>query len=227
MNLFDWPSITSNLVSDVIFLFLTLSAIPLVTIWTIKWRNRKALVLKFSHILLELCDFLTYTEYRHADLTSEHIQIFTRRARLKEYRFVALCIVNVFNPIVYPLIVIVVNNVHQKMTVQESYDSLKLEVSRMMELRIEIEKILSAHSMHIDERIILDITELCLMIRKLELTHKNNKSFEELSIKTETEMTGVFGLSEVIKIYEKIFYLIKEILERGSFDFSFSSKSSS
>lgn len=222
INFFDWPSIESNLISDTILYLFSLITIPIVTIWTIRWRNRRALVLKFSHILLELCDFLTHTHYRDQELNAEHIAIFTRKSRIKEYRFVALCNVNVFSPMIYPKALIVISQLHKKGTVKDSYEIVKAELQLMKELRIEVEQILSAHSMHLDQDLILRISSLCFEIRKLELTHKNNVTYEELSKATGNEMSGVFGILEINDIYISIFKLIKDILNRNYFDFKIS-----
>ena len=223
-DIFDWASIRSNLISEALFFLLTLITIPAITLYVIKWKNRKFLVLKFSHILLEFCDFLSYTNYRDKELNSEHINIFTKRSNIKEYKFVAISIINVFSPIVYPKILLVIHEVHNKGSVEDSYLILKNELSRLKELRIEIEQVLSAHSLHLDEKTLLKISRLCFQIRKLELTHKNNESFDELSRSTGSDMTGVFGVAEIVEIYKSIFNLIKDILDQNYFDFSVEKK---
>lgn len=219
MNFFDWPSIRSNLISELVFFIFVAITIPPLTVWWIKRRNRKSLVLKFSHILLELCEFLSYTNYRDKELNGERIHIFTKRVQIKEYKFVAISIFNVFSPLIYPQIFLVINEVHKSKTVAESFRVLKLELAQMRELRIAIEQILSAHSLYLDEVLQLEISELCLAIRKLELRNKDNENFDELSRATGSEMTGVFGIKEVNEIYQAIFRLIRSILERNYFDF--------
>lgn len=224
MNFFEWPSIRANLISELIFFVFVAITIPPLTIWLIRSRNRKSLILKFSHILLELCDFLSYTNYRHKDLNAEHVEIFTKRTLIKEYKFVAISIVNVFNRVVYPTMFIVIHEIHSNKTIMESYEILKSELSRMKELRITIEQLLSAHALYLDEKLQLEISELCFLIRKFEVKHKSNTDFEELSKATGSPMTGVFGLKEVDEIYQSIFRLIKNILERNYFDFNITSQ---
>ncbi|MCK5168871.1 MAG: hypothetical protein KAQ75_03245 [Bacteroidales bacterium] len=91
----------------------------------------------------------------------------------------------------------------------ESYKLVSEEYDRLKSFRIEIERVLSAHSLHIDDDIIQKISNPCLDIKALETRHKTNLLYDELIESTNSERTGVFGLNEITKIYENLLTLIK------------------
>lgn len=157
--------------------------------------------------------------FRSDDLNSEQIAIFTARSRIKEHKFVALSIVNVFSPRVYPLIKITIHDTLRKRPATESFSIIKEELNKLKELRTAVEQILAAHSLHLDESILLRISQLCLEIRKLEIANKTNLTYEELSEANGLKMEGVFGEKELWNIYTTIFELIRDTVKGGYFEF--------
>jgi ATPase subunit of ABC transporter with duplicated ATPase domains len=82
-----------------------------------------------------------------------------------------------------------------------------------------IERILSAHSLLLDEEIILKISNLCFDIRRVEIDFKVNDMHDDLLQKTNSERTGFFGLNKLPKIYESTLYLIKDMLTMDYFEY--------
>jgi hypothetical protein len=103
------------------------------------------------------------------------------------------------------------------MNVNERYENLKKEKARLVEFRTHIENIIGYHSLHLDEEIISEVSEICLDIRSFELVFEFNQVTEELFQKESKEMPGVSGVGEVAKIYEKLFEVLNRIIEKSKF----------
>ncbi len=168
---FEWDSFWINIISDAVFFLLT---IPLVIIFLpsiadklLKKRNKKHLAIKFSTLLFELCEFLSYSQYRDKDLNNEHIAITTNKKDMKNFKFVALSPINVFNDIVYPKMLLVIHSYHQKLTPADSYKLMTEEYNRLIAFRHDIERILSAHALCLDDEMILKTSNLCFDIEGL------------------------------------------------------------
>ena len=220
---FDWDSFWVNIISDAVFFLVTIPLIikflPDIAIGLLKKRNKRHLTVKFSSILIELCEFITDSQYRDNELNKEHIAITTKKKDLKNFRFVALCNINVFSKIVYPKILLVIHDYHQKLTIEESYKLMIEEYNRLKTFRTDIERILSAHSLLVDEEIILRISNLCFDIRQVEIDFKINDMHDGLVQKTNSERTGFFGLNKLPKIYESVLLLIKDIVTMDYFEY--------
>jgi hypothetical protein len=220
---FDWDSFWVNIISDAAFFLVTIPMVikflPDVAIWLLRKRNKGHLTVKFSSILIELCEFVTDSPYRDNELNKEYIVITTKKNDLKNFRFVALCNINVFSKIVYPKTLLVIHDYHKKLTVDESYKLMTEEYNRLKTFRTDIERILSAHSLLVDEEIILKISNLCFDIRQFEIGFKINYMHDDLLQKTSSERTGFFGLSMLPKIYESALYLIRDIVTMDYFEF--------
>lgn len=221
--IFDWDSIWVNIISEAVFFLVTIPIaikfLPDIAIWLLRKRNKRHLTVKFSSILIELCEFVTDSPYRDNELNKKHIAITTRKNDLKNFRFVALCNINVFSKIVYPKTLLVIHDYHKKLTVDESYKLMTEEYNRLKTFRTDIERILSAHSLLVDEEVILKISNLCFDIRQVEIDFKTNFMHDDVLQKTNTERTGFFGLSKLPKIYESALYLIKDIVTMDYFEF--------
>ncbi len=190
---FDWDSFWVNIISDAAFFVVTIPIVimflPDIAIWLLKKRNKRHLTVKFSSILIELCEFI------------------------------ALCNINVFSKVVYPKILLVIHDYHKKLTIEESYKLMTEEYQRLKTFRTDIERILSAHSLLLDEEIILKISNLCFDIRRVEIDFKVNDMHDDLLQKTNSERTGFFGLNKLPKIYESTLYLIKDMLTMDCFEY--------
>jgi hypothetical protein len=220
---FDWDSFWVNIISDAAFFVVTIPIVimflPDIAIWLLKKRNKRHLTVKFSSILIELCEFITDSPYRDDELNQEHIAITTGKKDLKNFKFVALCNINVFSKVVYPKILLVIHDYHKKLTIEESYKLMTEEYQRLKTFRTDIERILSAHSLLLDEEIILKISNLCFDIRRVEIDFKVNDMHDDLLQKTNSERTGFFGLNKLPKIYESTLYLIKDMLTMDCFEY--------
>lgn len=64
------------------------------------------------------------------------------------------------------------------------------------------------NSLEIDEDIIVEISQLCIEIRALEIKYNYNHSIDDLE-KGLTERIGVFVLSEISEIYMLILAVLK------------------
>ena len=220
---FDWDSFWVNIISDAAFFVVTIPIVikflPDIAIWLLKKRNKRHLTVKFSSILIELCEFITDSPYRDDELNQEHIAKTTEKKDLKNFKFVALCNINVFSKVVYPKILLVIHDYHKKLTIEESHKLMTEEYQRLKTFRTDIERILSAHSLLLDEEIILKISNLCFDIRRVEIDFKVNDMHDDLLQKTNSERTGFFGLNKLPKIYESTLYLIKDMLTMDCFEY--------
>lgn len=209
----------AGLVFFILSIPLAIWIIPEFTVRLIRRKNKKYLRLKLSAILQELCEFITESQYRDNELNREHLAITTKKSDLKNFKFVGLSSINVFNKIVYPKMSLVIYNFHRQITPDESYKHLKEEYNRLKLFRTDIERILAAHSLHLDEDIISKISILCMNIRKHEIAFKTNVVYDNLLNETDETRTGIFGLNEVPKIYETILLLTKDIINSGYFEY--------
>ncbi|MFM7856621.1 MAG: hypothetical protein ACKO96_33035 [Flammeovirgaceae bacterium] len=191
---FDWDSFLINIISDFVFFLVTIPLVikylPDIAIRLLKKRNKRHLATKFSSILIELCEFITDSQYRDNELNKEHLVITTKKKDLKYFKHVALCNINVFSKIVYPKTILVIHDYHKKLTIDESYKLMTEEYNRLKTFRTDIERILSAHSLLVDEEIVLKISNLCFDIRKKEMDFKINLMQDDLLQKLNAPRTG-------------------------------------
>ena len=90
--------------------------------------------------------------------------------------------------------------------------------NRLKIFRTDIERILSAHSLLVDEEIMLKISNLCFDIRKIEMDFKVNLMQDDLLQKLNAPRTGFFGLNKLHTIYESVLYLIRDIVTMEYFE---------
>ena len=145
--------------------------------------------------------------------------ITTKKKNWRQFKFVALCNINVFNEIVFPKMLLVIHDYHEKLSKDESYKLITEEYKRLKEFRVDIERILSAHSLYLDEELVLKISNLCFDIRQIEIQFKANLMYDDLLKSTDSERTGFFGLNQLPKIYESTLFLIKDLVTKDYFEF--------
>ena len=84
---FDWDSFWINIISDAIFFLVTIPVVIKylsdIAIELIKKKNRKNMAVKFSYILVELCEFVTDSQYRDTVLNKEHVAVTTSKKDMK------------------------------------------------------------------------------------------------------------------------------------------------
>lgn len=221
--IFDWNSFWINIIAGFIFFILSILVsiwlIPKFTVRLIKKKNKKYLIVKIGAVLQELCEFLSEAPFRDKELNYEHVHVFTKKRDLKNYRFVALCVINIYNKIVYPRMTLVIYDFYKDKKPGDSYKLISKEYDRLRLFRLEIERILSVHSLHIDDDFVQKISNLCLDIKALETSFKTNLVYDELLKETNSERDGVFGLNELPKIYKNLLTLIKELISLDYFEY--------
>jgi hypothetical protein len=221
-QIFSIENIVGNLLSDTLFFIITLpiaiALLPDLTIRLIKKSNSRYLTLKLGAVLRELCDFLGNSPFRDSELNDRYLSVSTRRKNIKNFRHVAMSCINVMNPIVFPKIFIVVGEQLERMAIHEKYKIVQAEFKRLSLLRQELERILSAHSLYLDEDLVLQTSLLCTEIRKSEIMFKENVNYNELLDSTKSERTIVFGVFELPKIYQEILKLTKAVVEHKYFE---------
>jgi len=159
--IFDWNSFWINIIAGLIFFVLSILVstwlIPKYTVRLIRKKNKKYSITKIGAVLQELCEFLSDSPYRDESLYSQQISVCSRKKDIDNYRFIALCCINVYNDIVFPKMIIAIHNYYDDRNQNELYKLVSEELNRLKEFRIEIERILMVHSLHIDENIIQKI----------------------------------------------------------------------
>ena len=228
--IFDWNSFWINIIAGLFFfilsIFVSIWLIPRYTVRLIRKKNQTFLIIKIGAILQELCNFLAEAPYRDTLLNFEQIAIYThkyKKGKISEnYRFVALCIINVFKDIVFPRMSVVIYDYYNSKDSNEKYVSITDEYNRLRNFRLEIERIIAIHSLHIDDFVVQKISNLCFDIKTLEIKFKDNFIYDELLEKTGAERMGIMGLNELPRIYETLLCLIKELIVLDYFEFEIS-----
>jgi hypothetical protein len=225
---FDWNSFWVNIYAGFIYFILgilfSIWLIPRFTLRLIRGRNKKYLNRKMSSIVRELCEFLISSQFRDKELNQEHISIFSGKRGSKNYAFVGLCPMNVFSPITYPKIKIVIHEFFEKLDPDKAYTELSQEYSRLKIFRKEIETLLTAHSLYLDDDLALRISDLCSDLRGQEINFLVNYEYQDLLEKTQKKRTGVFGVGELFEIYEKILLLIRDLTKLKNFEYTIDTK---
>jgi len=220
---FDWNSFWINIWAGLIFFILgilfSIWLIPRFTLRLMRKRNKTFLKRKLASIIRELCEFLICSPFKDNQLNHEHLSIFTNKKDIDNFCFVGLCPINVFSKISYPKMSLVIYEYFKELKPDDSYLELSKEYSRLKNFRTEIEKILAVHSLYIDDKLILKISDLCSDIRAQELKYIINLEYDELLEKTNSKRNGIFGVNELPTIYEKILLLIKEISTLKYFEY--------
>jgi hypothetical protein len=225
---FDWNSFWINIYAGFAYFILGLLfsvwLIPRFTLRLLKRQNKKYLERKLASIIRELCEFLIRSQFRDNELNQEHISIFTSKKDIINYAFIGLCPMNVFSPITYPKIKLIILEYFTKLDPDKAFTELSNEYSRLKTFRGEIEKILAAHSLYLDDKIALRISDLCSDIRGQEIKFIVNYEYQDLLEKTKNKRTGVFGVNELPDIYEKILLLIRDLANLKYFEYSIDKK---
>lgn len=224
--IFDWNSFWINIVAGFIFFVLSILVsiwlIPKFTVRLIKKKNKKYLITKIGAVLQEFCDFLSDSPFRDKILNNEQIAIFTKKYKKgkisKDYKFVALCGINVYDKLVFPRLTLVIYGYYNDKNPNEKYKLITEEYNRLKNFRLEIERILAVHSLHLDDSTIQNISNLCFDIKAHEIKYKVNLVYDDLLDKVGEARDGIFGLNELPKIYETLLYLIRDLVSLDYFE---------
>src|SRR5690606_296245 len=104
--------------------------IPYFIIRQLKSKNTKFIVRKVSAVVQEICEYMNGSPFKDAELNKEQLTIFTSKKDLKNYRFVGLISINVFNKISFPKIKFVVAEQLMKLTTDAAFELLRKEKNR-------------------------------------------------------------------------------------------------
>lgn len=197
---------------------LAIVVIPYFTIRQLKRRNKKNIVRKVSSVIQEICEYLNMSPFKDKELNKHQLVINTSKKDLNNYHFIGLINLNIFKEITFPKIIIVVCEKIQGLPIDDGFELIKKEKNRIMILREKLEKIIEVHSLHIDEKTISNISEICLEIRSFEIRFEYNYGIDDLIEKGLAKREGIFGIMELAKLYEKILILLKNLLNKKDFE---------
>lgn len=218
----DWDSFWLNFLVGLIFFILSIpvaiKVIPYFTIRQLRNKNKKYILRKTSYVIQEICEYLSLMPFKDDELHKYQVAIFTSKKDLKNHRFVGLLNINVFNPIVFPKVQLVVADHFKNLSNNEGFELLTREKNRISIFREKLERIIEVHSLHIDENTISNISELCLDIRSFEIEFEFNFAIDDLIEKGVTERGGVFGVMNLAKLYERTLILLKNLIDKKHFE---------
>lgn len=210
------------LVSSFFFLLSILVAIKVIPYFTIKElrkKNKKYIVRKISSVIQEVCEYLNYLPFKDKVLNQDQLSIFTTKKDLENHRFVGLININVFNPVSFPKINLVIIDHFEKLDIKNSFELLKTERQRLEAFRLKLESIIDVHSLHIDDTTLSEISDLCLEIRSFDIRFKYNYTIDDLFESGKAERKGVFGVLEYAAINVRILHLLENFLKDKSFEY--------
>jgi|SRR5690554_892751 len=217
------------LVSSIFFIIsipVAIKLIPHFTISLLRKKNGNFIVRKKAFVIQELCEYINEMPFSDNVLKDKQLAIFTSKKDLDNYQFVALSSINIYNPLVFPRIQIKANEEFEKLTVDEAFLYLTRERDRLDVFRTKLEAIIDIHSLHIDDIVISEISDLCLEIRSFDIRFKQNYAIDDLIEQGYTKRIGISGKVELYKIYESILILLKNIIDLKKFDVEIENKPS-
>ena len=198
---------------------IAIKLIPYFTIKQLQQKNKKYIVRKVSSVIQEICEYLNCLPFKDKILNQDQLSIFTTKKDLKNYRFVGLVNINVFKTISFPKIILVISDHFEKLDIEDSFKLLKIERQKLEVFRLKLESIINVHFLHIDDKILSDISDICLDIRSFELRFEYNNAIDDLIESGEAKRPGVFGIMDFAKINERILSLLKNLLVNKNFEF--------
>jgi len=198
---------------------LAIRLIPYFTIKQLRKRNKKYIVRKVASVIQEICEYLNCLPFKDKALNQDQLSIFTKKKDLKNYRFVGLVNINILNPITFPKIILVISEHFEKLDIENSFKLLKIERQKLEAFRLKLESIIDVHSLHIDDKTLSEISDICLDIRSFEIRFEYNNAIDDLIESGKAERPGVFGIMDYAKINERILSLLKNLLVDRNFDF--------
>lgn len=201
---------------------MAIKLIPYFTIKELRKKNKKYIVRKISSVIQEICEYLNCLPFKDKVLNHDQLSIFTTKKDLKNYRFVGLVNINVFNPVSFPKISLVISDHFERLDIENSFELLKIERQRLEVFRLKLESIIDVHSLHIADKTLSEISDLCLDIRTFELRFEYNNAIADLIESGKAVRSGVFGVMDFALINKRILHLLKNLLNNKCFEFEIS-----
>jgi len=210
------------LVSSFFFLLsipVSIKLIPYFTIKELRKKNKKYIVRKISSVIQEICEYLNSLPFKDNVLNHDQLVISTTKKDMKNHRFVGLININVFNPVSFPKIVVVICEHFKSLDIESSFQLLKTERQRLGVFRLKLESIIDVHSLHIDDKTLSEISDICLDIRSFEIKFEYNNTIDDLIENGKAVRPGVFGVMDFAKINKRILDLLKKLLNDKCFEY--------
>ena len=218
------PDIVISTTFFILSSIIAIKVVPYFVVREIHKKNRKHIIRKVSSVIQEICDYLNKTPFKDEFLNQEQLAIFTTKKDIRSHRFIGLVNINVTKSVYSPALVLIILQKFKSLNIDDSYNLLTKEIERIRLFRGKLENIIGIHSLHIDDGTLLKISDVCLDIRSLEIEYDSNSAIDDLIEKGVTKRIGVFGTTELAKVYEKIVILLKDLIAEPHFDLEISIK---
>jgi hypothetical protein len=218
LNTFDWNSFWMNVLVNTLFLVVASFLLPVLLVRKFKRKNKKYIVKKTSSIIQEICEFINKMPFKDDELTQKWLSISTTKRDLKNHRFVGLSKINVLNPVVFPKIIIVANSYFIGFDINTSFEKIIEEKKKLEVFRLKLESIISIYSLHVDDEVISEISDLCLDIKAFDIKFEINYGIDDLIESGYTDREYIFGILDIAKIYEKILITLKSLINNKNFE---------
>lgn len=217
-NTFDWDSFWMNVLVSSIFLVIASFLLPVLFVRKLKIKNKKYIVKKTSSIIQEICEFINKLPFKDDELINEWLFISTTKKDLKNLQFVGLSKINVLNPIVFPKMILVTHDYFKGFDVETSFENIKEDKKKLELFRLKLESIISIYSLYIDEKVISEISDICLDIKAFDIKFEINYGIDDLIESGDAHREFVSGIIEISRIYEKILRTLKILIDNNNFE---------
>ncbi|MEQ8533643.1 MAG: hypothetical protein RIF36_21155 [Imperialibacter sp.] len=192
----------------IIGIVISVWVIPYFTIRGIEKKNLRFINSKTSFIVFELCEFLSrIPEGIRQD--GEGVAIFLKGKR----EFVALLRPNLLDALTLAKFERAVLDLSEVESAKQ-HELVTHEHRRLMKLRDTLERLTGFHSLHIQNQVSNEVSDICYEIRKFEDMYSMNLTYEELL----NEKVGKFGILQLRNVYVKSANLVSHLIDRNSFE---------
>jgi hypothetical protein len=207
-----------NVLVSIIFLIIASFVLPEIFIRRLKRKNKKYVVKKVSSVIQEVCEFINSLPFKDEELINNRLSIYTAKMDLNNYRFVGLSKINILNPIVFSKIILVAADHFNSFDIDTSFKKIIVEKKKLEVFRLKLESIITIYSLNIDDKIINEISDLCLDIKAFDIRFEINYGIDDLIEKGYANREFVAGIMDIAKIYEKILITFKSLISSDNFE---------
>lgn len=212
-----WVNVIAGLPYFVLGVILTIYFIPKITVSRLRKQNKEEWLYILSNVVLELSFFLQKSPYRHNEEKKLYVYAKTK-SPIPE--IITVLPGDVRSEIYFLKFKTKVLNYFKGESSQELMQRIEKENLRVSKLRIELEKILSSHSVIVDTELISQISKLSLAIRRHEISFSDNLMYKKLIQNTGKQREGIFGHLEIVDVVEKVFQVLNKITTTKDFIFT-------
>jgi hypothetical protein len=122
------------------------------------------------------------------------------------------------NPVVFPRIILVVNSYFIGPDLNTSFDKIIEEKKKLEVFRLKLESIISTYSLHVDDEVISEISDLCLDIKAFDIKFQINYGIDDLIESGYKDREYIFGIFDIAEIYEKFLITLKCLINNKNFE---------